>query len=115
MHSGGGADGSIIVFDEIETAFHPNIGLDEVTKLEKPFIAKHNVTPGDFIAFAGAVAVSNCPGAPVMQFFLGRPPPTQAAPDGLVPEPFHTVDQILERLNDAGEFDEIETVWLLSA
>ena len=86
--SGGGADGSIIVFDEIETAFHPNIGLDKVTKLEKPFIAKHNVTPGDFIAFAGAVAVSNCPGAPVMQFFLGRPTATQAAPDGLVPEPF---------------------------
>lgn len=26
-----------------------------------------------------------------------------------------TVDQILARLNDAGGFDEIETVWLLSA
>lgn len=63
-----------MVFDEIDTAFHPNIGLDEIVKLQKPFVAKHGVNPGDFIAFAGAVAVSNCPGAPQMQFFLGRPP-----------------------------------------
>ncbi|GJE95276.1 lignin peroxidase [Phanerochaete sordida] len=112
---GGGADGSIMVFDEIETNFHPNIGLDEIVKLQKPFVQKHGVTPGDFIAFAGAVALSNCPGAPQMNFFLGRAPPTKAAPDGLVPEPFHTVDQILARLNDAGEFDELETVWMLSA
>ena len=89
MHpSGGGADGSIITFSDIETAFHPNIGLDEAVAIQKPFVDKHNVTAGDFIAFAGAVAVSNCPGAPVMQFFLGRAPATQAAPDGLVPEPF---------------------------
>ena len=86
--SGGGADGSIITFSEIETKFHPNIGLDEAVAIQKPFIQKHNVTAGDFIAFAGAVAVSNCPGAPEMQFFLGRPPAKQAAPDGLVPEPF---------------------------
>nr|P11542.2 RecName: Full=Ligninase H2; AltName: Full=Diarylpropane peroxidase; AltName: Full=LG4; AltName: Full=Lignin peroxidase; Flags: Precursor [Phanerodontia chrysosporium]CAA33621.1 lignin peroxidase [Phanerodontia chrysosporium] len=112
---GGGADGSIITFSSIETTYHPNIGLDEVVAIQKPFIAKHGVTRGDFIAFAGAVGVSNCPGAPQMQFFLGRPEATQAAPDGLVPEPFHTIDQVLARMLDAGGFDEIETVWLLSA
>ena len=63
-----------MTFAEIETGFHPNIGLDEIVNLQKPFVAKHGVTPGDFIAFAGAVAVSNCPGAPEMQFFVGRPP-----------------------------------------
>ena len=26
-----------------------------------------------------------------------------------------TVDQILARTNDAGQFDELETVWMLSA
>ena len=26
-----------------------------------------------------------------------------------------TVDQILARTNDAGDFDELETVWMLSA
>nr|AAD46494.1 lignin peroxidase [Phanerodontia chrysosporium] len=112
---GGGADGSIMVFDTIETNFHPNIGLDEIVRLQKPFVQKHGVTPGDFIAFAGAVGLSNCPGAPQMNFFLGRPAPTKAAPDGLVTEPFHSVDQILARMADAGEFDELETVWLLSA
>ena len=58
---------------------------------------------------------------------------TQAAPDGLVPEPFRqycydcylvfvkltvytdTVDQILARFLDAGGFDELETVWFLIA
>nr|AAA33741.1 lignin peroxidase lpoB [Phanerodontia chrysosporium] len=112
---GGGADGSIMIFDDIEPNFHPNIGLDEIINLQKPFVQKHGVTPGDFIAFAGAVALSNCPGAPQMNFFTGRRPATQPAPDGLVPEPFHTVDQIIARVNDAGEFDELELVWMLSA
>ncbi|TCD71229.1 hypothetical protein EIP91_011707 [Steccherinum ochraceum] len=113
----GGADGSIMKFDSIETGFHPNIGLDEIINLQKPFVAKHNITPGDFIHFAGIVALSNCPGAPQVPFFLGRPEPTAAAPDGLVPEPFHSVDQILDRFADAGPvgFEDVEVVWALSA
>lgn len=87
-HSGGGADGSIMVFDEIETNFHANNGVDEIVDEQKPFVAKHNMTPGDFIQFAGALGVSNCPGAPQLDFFLGRPNPTAAAPDKTVPEPF---------------------------
>ncbi|EKM51408.1 uncharacterized protein PHACADRAFT_213241 [Phanerochaete carnosa HHB-10118-sp] len=112
---GGGADGSIMIFDSVETAFQANVGLDEIVQLQKPFVAKHNVTPGDFIAFAGAVAMSNCPGAPQMNFFTGRAPATQAAPDGLVPEPFDDVTKIINRVNDAGQFDELELVWMLSA
>ena len=86
--SGGGADGSIMLFDSIETAFHPNIGLDEIVNIQKPFVQKHGVNPADFIPFAGAVAVSNCPGAPQLEFLFGRPPPLAASPDLLVPEPF---------------------------
>lgn len=44
---GGGADGSIVVFEDIETNFHANIGVDEIVDEQKPFIAKHNITPGD--------------------------------------------------------------------
>ena len=44
---GGGADGSIIIFDTEETNFHANLGTDEIVNLQKPFIAKHNMTPGD--------------------------------------------------------------------
>nr|WCB70300.1 lignin peroxidase LiP8 [Trametes hirsuta] len=114
---GGGADGSIAIFPEIETNFHPNIGLDEIVQLQKPFIARHNLSVADFIQFAGAIGVSNCPGAPQLAAFVGRKDGTQAAPDGLVPEPFHTPDQIFDRLADAssGEFDPILTVWLLTA
>ena len=88
MYSGGGADGSIMVFEDIETNFHANNGVDEIVDEQKPFVAKHNITPGDFIQFAGAVGVSNCPGAPQLGFLMGRPPPVAAAPDLTVPEPF---------------------------
>ncbi|OJT14528.1 Ligninase C [Trametes pubescens] len=117
IFGGGGADGSIAIFSDIETAFHPNIGLDEIVELQKPFIARHNLSVADFIQFAGAIGASNCAGAPQLAAFVGRVDATQPAPDGLVPEPFHTPDQIFARLADAsqGEFDEILTVWLLVA
>ncbi|OJT03666.1 Ligninase C [Trametes pubescens] len=100
---GGGANGSISIFPEIETAFHPNIGLDEIVALH--------------LHFAGALAASNCAGAPQLSAFVGRKDATQPTPDGLVPEPFHTPDQIFDRLADVseGEFDPILTVWLLTA
>ncbi|KAJ8454023.1 hypothetical protein ONZ51_g13271 [Trametes cubensis] len=108
----GGADGSIAIFSDIETAFHPNIGLDEIVQLQAPFVARHNLSVADFIQFAGAIGASNCAGAPQLAAFVGRIDATRAAPDGLVPEPFHTPDQIFSRLADAsqGEFDEILTV-----
>ncbi|CDO72539.1 Class II peroxidase [Trametes cinnabarina] len=117
IFGGGGADGSIAIFSDIETGFHPNIGLDEIVELQKPFIARHNLSVADFIQFAGAIGASNCAGAPQLAAFVGRVDATKPAPDGLVPEPFHTPDQIFARLADAsqGEFDEILTVWLLVA
>nr|WCB70303.1 lignin peroxidase LiP9 [Trametes hirsuta] len=117
IFGGGGADGSIAIFSDIETGFHPNIGLDEIVNLQKPFVARHNLSNADFIQFAGAIGASNCAGAPQLAAFVGRKDATQPAPDGLVPEPFHTPDQIFSRLADAsqGEFDEILTVWLLVA
>ncbi|KAI0356396.1 lignin peroxidase isozyme LP7 [Trametes cingulata] len=114
---GGGADGSIAIFPEIETNFHANIGLDEIVAAQKPIIARHNLSHADFIMFAGALGASNCPGAPRLDFFLGRKDATRPAPDGLVPEPFDTLEDVFARLADAsnGEFDEILTVWLLTA
>ncbi|KAF7359876.1 Peroxidase [Mycena venus] len=61
---GGGADGSIITFDAIETAFPANAGIDDIVDAQTPFVNKYNISAGDFIQFAGAVGVSNCPGAP---------------------------------------------------
>ncbi|THG95783.1 hypothetical protein EW026_g5933 [Hermanssonia centrifuga] len=112
---GGGADGSIAIFSDVETQFQANIGLDEVIETQKPFLQRSNMSVADFIQFAGAVGVSNCPGAPQLNAFVGRTDATQAAPDGLVPEPFDTVDHILARFADAGDFDELEVVWFLIA
>ncbi|KAK7679024.1 hypothetical protein QCA50_017968 [Cerrena zonata] len=114
---GGGADGSIAIFDTIEPFFHPNLGTDEIISLQKPIMAKHNISVADFIQFAGAVAISNCPGAPRLPVFLGRKDATSPAPDGLVPEPFHSVQMIVDRMVEAsdGAFDAISTVWALAA
>lgn len=111
---GGGADGSIITFSDIETAFPANNGIDGIVEVQRPFITKHNITAGDFIQFAGAVGVSNCPGAPRLNFFLGRPAAKAASPDLLVPEPFDTITDILARMGDAG-FSPAEVVALLAS
>ncbi|KAL0956167.1 hypothetical protein HGRIS_002327 [Hohenbuehelia grisea] len=111
---GGGADGSIVTFSDIETAFHANNGIDEIVEAQKPFIARSGLTAGDFIQFAGAVGVSNCPGAPRLNFFLGRPNATRASPDLLVPEPFDTITDILQRFKEVG-FSPAEVVALLGS
>ncbi|KAJ7097421.1 Mn peroxidase MNP4 [Mycena epipterygia] len=103
---GGGADGSIIVFSDAELTYPANDGLDDPINTEAPFIKAHNVTPGDFIQFAGAVSLSLCRGAPRVGFMMGRPMPLAPAPgpDGLVPEPF-----------DAGGFTPEDVVALLAS
>ncbi|KAK0195813.1 manganese peroxidase 1 precursor [Armillaria mellea] len=92
---GGGADGSIITFSDIETAFHANDGIDEIVEAQKPFIARHNITAGDFIQLAGAVGLTNCPGAPQLTFLFGRPAAIEPAQDLTVPEPFDSVTSII--------------------
>ncbi|KAF7336170.1 Peroxidase [Mycena venus] len=114
---GGGADGSIITFNDTELNFPANAGLDDAVNTELPFIQAHNVTPGDFIQFAAAVSLSLCPGAPKVAFMMGRPLPLAPAPgpDGLVPEPFDNVDVILARMADAGGFTATDVVALLAS
>ncbi|KAF9016097.1 heme peroxidase [Hymenopellis radicata] len=115
---GGGADGSMLIFSDIEPNFHANLGVDEIVEAQRPFINAHNATlsPGDFMQFAAAVGVSNCPGAPQLNFRLGgRPPATVLPPDMLVPEPFDSVQKILARFDDAGGFTPAEVVALLAS
>ncbi|KAJ7168907.1 putative versatile peroxidase [Mycena filopes] len=111
---GGGADGSIFYFDEIETAFPANGGIDDIVDAQTPFINAHNITAGDFIQFAGAVGITNCPGAPRLEFLLGRPAATAASPPGLVPEPQDSITKILARFKEVG-FSPAEVVALLSS
>ncbi|KAI0344625.1 short manganese peroxidase [Trametopsis cervina] len=111
---GGGADGSIMAFSEIETNFHANNGVDEVVEEQRPFAIKHKVSFGDFIQFAGAVGVSNCLGGPRIPFVTGRSNISRPAPDLTVPEPSDSTDKIFARMADAG-FSPIEVVDLLAS
>ncbi|KAF8965821.1 hypothetical protein BDZ97DRAFT_2086415 [Flammula alnicola] len=99
---GGGADGSILAFNLTENAFHANGGIDDITARQFPVWQQTNLTAGDFVHLAAAVGISNCPGAPSLQFMSGRPPPVAAAPDLTVPEPTDNVTSILARFADAG-------------
>ncbi|KAF8918046.1 manganese peroxidase 1 precursor [Mucidula mucida] len=111
---GGGADGSIITFSDIETVFHANGGIDDIVDVQRPFVEAHNISAGDFIQLAGAVGVANCAGAPRLDFWLGRPDAKAASPDLLVPEPFDTVDSILARFGEVG-FSPNEVIALLAS
>ena len=48
------------------------------------------------IQFAAALSLSLCPGAPKVNFSMGRPPPTGPAPPNIIPQPFNTVDELLD-------------------
>ena len=102
----------MIIFDTIETNFAANNGIDDSVDFLKPFLQKHDVTAGDLIQFAGAVGITNCPGAPRLEFLVGRPNATFPASDGTVPEPQDSVDKILARMDDGG-FTPAELIHLL--
>ncbi|KAJ7211306.1 manganese peroxidase [Mycena pura] len=114
-HAGGGADGSMLLFPTIEPNFNASDGIDDSVNNLLPFLAKYKVSAGDLVQFAGAVALSNCPGAPKLEFMAGRPNKTFAAQDGLIPVPEDSVDKILSRFADAGNFSPFEVVSLLAA
>ncbi|KAJ7493062.1 versatile peroxidase VPS1 [Mycena galericulata] len=99
---GGGADGSIIKYSATELGYPANDGLEEIVYDEQKLADKHGVSYGDIIQFAGAVSVRNCAGGPRISFMAGRANAIGAAPPGLVPEAFDSVDKILGRVGDAG-------------
>ncbi|KDR70722.1 hypothetical protein GALMADRAFT_75958 [Galerina marginata CBS 339.88] len=108
---GGGADGSILAFNLTETAFR---AVDDIVASQFPFFVQSGLSAGDFVHLAAAVGTANCPGAPRLKFFLGRPAPKAPAPDKTVPEPTDSVTSILARFADAG-FSPREVVGLLAS
>ena len=51
IRSGGGADGSIAIFESIETNFHASLGLDEIVNEQRPILQRHNLTTADLYAY----------------------------------------------------------------
>ncbi|KLO10400.1 manganese peroxidase 3 [Schizopora paradoxa] len=112
--SGGGADGSIIIFENTELKDPANSGIDVAINDIAFLLQNFDVTAGDLIQFAAAVGITNCPGYPRLEFFAGRPNGTVAAKSGLIPLPQDDVDEIFVRMQDAG-FAPTELASLLAA
>ncbi|KAJ3759576.1 manganese peroxidase [Lentinula raphanica] len=114
--AGGGADGSMLIFPDVEPNFAANLGISDSVNDLAPFLASGKfptITAGDMIQFGAAVAVGLCPGAPQLEFRAGRPNATAPAIDGLIPEPQNTVDEILARFQDAANLNAEDIVSLL--
>ncbi|GJJ15784.1 manganese peroxidase [Clathrus columnatus] len=113
---GGGADGSVLIFPDVEANYPANLGISDSIQALLPFLDAYNsISAGDLVQFAGAVGLTNCPGAPQIQFLAGRPNATAPAPDGLVPQPQDSVDSMIARFADAGGFSSDEIVALLAS
>lgn len=66
---GGGADGSMLLFPDVEPNFHANAGINGSVTTLTPFLGTPGVTAGDLIQFAGAVGITNCPGRALVRLF----------------------------------------------
>ncbi|KAF5391594.1 hypothetical protein D9757_002545 [Collybiopsis confluens] len=114
--AGGGADGSMLIFPDVEPNYAANNGIIDSVEDLSPFLSSGkypSISAGDLIQFGAAVAVGLCPGAPRLEFLAGRPNATAPAIDGLVPEPQDSVDEILARFQDAANLDGEDIVSLL--
>ncbi|KAJ3732783.1 manganese peroxidase [Lentinula guzmanii] len=108
--AGGGADGSMLIFPNVEPNFAANLRISDSVNDLAPFPASGKflmITAGAMIQFGAAVAIGLCP------FRAGRPNATAPAVDRLIPEPQNTVDEILVRFKDAANLDAEDIVSLL--
>lgn len=105
----------MLIYPDVEPNFPANNGIADSVDDLAPFLMHHNVTAGDLIQFAAALAVGNCPGGPQLEFLAGRKNATAPGPDGLIPEPQDSVDKILARFKDGGNFSPEEVVALLAS
>ncbi|KAK3393394.1 heme peroxidase [Podospora didyma] len=94
----GGADGSIVLAPE-ETERQVNAGLREIIDQYKFWFERwrhHGVSMADLIQMGANVATVVCPLGPRVLSFVGRYDNWNPAPDGLLPSPFDTADNLIE-------------------
>ncbi|KAF5392548.1 hypothetical protein D9757_002179 [Collybiopsis confluens] len=116
--AGGGADGSMLIFPDVEPNYAANNGISDSVDDLAPFLASGKyptISAGDMIQFGAAVAVGLCPGGPQLEFMALRPNATAPAVDGLVPEPQQSVKEIVARFADAADLTAEDIVSLLAS
>ncbi|KAJ7190370.1 putative Mn-dependent peroxidase, partial [Mycena pura] len=97
----GAADGSFL-WDLDEVQREENNGLQAITAALTLLPAHFGVSPGDVLQLAGVLGVLACPGGPRIDVWVGRAPPANVAPTGLLPSPFDTVEHLTGRFADMG-------------
>lgn len=102
---GGGADGSMCTTNEINRS--DNNGLqDMVAKVQEWYDYWHNqkgftsVTYADLIQMSATVATVVCPLGPRIKSYVGRPDSNIPNPEGLLPSPFQSADELIKLFAD---------------
>ncbi|CAI6337501.1 unnamed protein product [Periconia digitata] len=111
----GGADGSILLTDEINRG--ENSGLEFIAEQMKAWYSKYNkygVSMADLIQMGANVATVVCPLGPRVRSFVGRKDNAKAGPTGLLPSPRDSADSII-KLFAAKTIDPTDLVALVGA
>lgn len=111
----GGADGSILLSDEISRA--DNNGLSAIADQTKAWYKKyspHGVSMADLIQMGANVATVVCPLGPRIRSFVGRKDNAKAGPPGLLPGHLDSADSLL-KLFAAKTIDAHDLVALVGA
>ncbi|KAI9147988.1 Versatile peroxidase [Paramyrothecium foliicola] len=102
---GGGADGSLILSDEM-TRFE-NAGMEEMVAKHRELYEKYrnqlgykSVTMADLIQVGAKVATVVCPLGPRIKTYVGRKDSSQGNPDGKLPSPFADAESLIAMFED---------------
>jgi hypothetical protein len=94
----GGADGSLVLFGELDRA--ENFGMESAAGLAHQLYEKYNVTMADLIQYMANHAVVSCPLGPRVRTYVGRKDATKAAPGGLLPSVHSPADDLIALFAD---------------
>lgn len=98
----GGADGSIINFDECDTRV-VNKGLSETCELMRMWYKKYShygISMADLIQFGANVGTVACPQGPRVRTYVGRKDGTRPSPDDTMPLQTWAADELLPLFAD---------------
>jgi catalase (peroxidase I) len=93
----GGADGSILLTNEIDRT--ENDGLEAIADVMKAWYnkySKYGVSMADLIQFGANVATVVCPLGPRIRSFVGRKDNAKAGPTGLLPDVNDSADKLIK-------------------
>lgn len=97
----GGADGSILLTNEIDRT--ENDGLEAIADQTKTWYnkySKYGVSMADLIQFGANVATVVCPLGPRLRTFVGRKDNAKAGPTGLLPDVNDSSDKLIKLFQD---------------